>query len=62
MWGIVHFGEEISRYLQTMQLGLQKKTDCQVTANKEGSGEVNKNITTKTRAFTTDEKETEIEN
>ena len=61
MWGIARFGEEISRYLETMQLGLQK-TDCQVTANKEGSGEVNKNITTKTRAFTTDEKETEIEN
>ena len=33
-----------------------------LTANKEGSGEVNKNIATKTRAFTTDEKETEIEN
>ena len=33
-----------------------------LTANKEGSGKVNKNITTKTRAFTTDEKETEIEN
>ena len=61
MWGIARFGEEISRYLETMQLGLQK-TDCQVTANKEGSGEVDKNITTKTRAFTTDEKETEIEN
>ena len=61
MWGIARFGEEISRYLETMQLGLQK-TDCQVTANKEGSGEVNKNITTKTRAFTTDKKETEIEN
>ena len=39
-----------------------RKTDCQVTANKEGSGEVNKNITTKTRAFTTDKKETETEN
>ena len=39
-----------------------RKTDCQITANKEGSGEVNKNITTKTRAFTTDKKETEIEN
>ena len=38
-----------------------RKTDCQVTANKKGSEEVNKNITTKTRAFTTDEKETEIE-
>ena len=62
MWGIAHFGEEISRYLETMQLGLQKKTDCQATANKEGSGEVNKNIITKTRAFNTDEKETEIEN
>ena len=62
MWGIARFGEEISRYLETMQLGLQKKTDCQVTANKEGSGEVNKNITTKTRAFTTDKKEAEIEN
>ena len=61
MWGIARFGEEISRYLETMQLGLQK-TDCQVTANKEGSGEVNKNITTKMRAFTTDKKETEIEN
>ena len=63
MWGIAHFGEEISRYLQTIQLGLQKKTDCQVTANKEGSGEVNKNSKQnskiKTRAFTTDEKETE---
>ena len=62
MWGIAHFGEEISRYLQTMQLELQKKTDCQITANKEGSEEVNKNIKTKTRAFTIDEKETEIEN
>ena len=61
MWGIARFGEEISRYLETMQLGLQK-ADCQVTANKEGSGEVDKNITTKTRAFTTDKKETEIEN
>ena len=58
MWGIAHFGEEISRYLQTMQLGLQKK----LTANKERSGEVNKNSKIKTRAFTTDEKETEIEN
>ena len=43
-------------------VGTIKKTDCQVTANKEGSEEVNKNITSNTRAFTTDEKETEIEN
>ena len=61
MWGIPRFGEEICRYLETLQLGLQK-TDCQVTAHKEGSEEVNKNITSNTRAFTTDEKETEIEN
>ena len=33
-----------------------------LTANKERSGEVNKNSKIKTRAFTTDEKETEIEN
>ena len=39
-----------------------RKTDCQITANKEGSGEVSKNSTIKTRAFTIDEKETEIEN
>ena len=43
-------------------VGTIEKTDCQVTANKEGSGEVNKNSTIRTRAFTTDEKETEIEN
>ena len=39
-----------------------RKTDCQITANKEGSGEVSKNSTIKMRAFTIDEKETEIEN
>ena len=33
-----------------------RKTDCQITANKEGSGVVNKNSTIKTRAFTTDDK------